>query len=242
MWQGLYEELKDRNFLIISVAFDTGGVAAVKNWIRPSTPAMIPKELIDIMGWEETLSSRSAIPAYPCLIDEKHIVAERFNMLNVPTAVWIDESGRIVRPAEPAGATDGFRSMDRTTYKMPKEIAVAGKQMRRRYIDAIRNWVEKGDASIYALPPDEVQRRMRGKTENESLAAANFRLGQYLYEHGQHQDAQKYFAEAKRLHPENWSYKRQSWELEALGKASGPEFWAEVDALGEKPYYPPVNL
>jgi hypothetical protein len=83
---------------------------------------------------------------------------------------------------------------------------------------------------------------MHGRTESEALAAANFRLGQYLYQQGHRQDAQGYFAEAKRLHPENWSFKRQSWELEEPGKASGPEFWAAVEALEEKPYYPPVNL
>jgi len=119
VWQGLYEELQDKNFLIISVAFDTGSVAAVKDWIRPAAPAQLPKELLDIMGWEENLSSRAALPTYPCLIDEKHIVAERYNMVNVPTAVWINESGRIVRPAESAGATDGFRTVDRPRSRCP---------------------------------------------------------------------------------------------------------------------------
>jgi uncharacterized membrane protein len=242
VWQGLYEELKDRNFLIVSIAFDAGGLAAVKDWIRPATPAQLPRELLDIMGWEEILSSKAAIPTYPCLIDEKHIVAERYNMVNVPTAVWINESGRIVRPVEPAGATDGFRRMDRATRRMPVEVAAAGKQARKRYIDAIRDWVEKGDASVYALSPGEVRRRIHGRTEHEALAVVNFRLGQYLYQRGHHQAAQRYFAEAKRLDPENWRIKRQSLELEEPGKAFGPEFWAAVDALGEKPYYPPVNL
>ena len=241
MWQGLYDELKDKNFIIIAVALDTGGVAAVKEWIRPATPAPLPKELLDLMGWEDTLSRKAAMPTYPCLIDEQHIVAERYHMVNVPTAVWINESGRIVRPAESAGATDGFRTVDRATFQMPTEVAAAGKQARTRYIDAIYDWVEKGEASGYALAPDDVRRRLRGMTESEALAAANFRLGHYLYQQGHRQAAQRYFAEANRLHPENWSFKRQSWELEELGKASGPEFWAAVDALGEKPYYPPVN-
>jgi hypothetical protein len=242
VWQGFYEELQDKNFIIIAVAFDTGGVAAVKDWIRPATPAQLPKELLDIMGWEETLSRKAATPTYPCLIDEKHIVAERYNMVNVPTTVWINEAGRIVRPAESAGATDGFRTLDRATFQMPVEVAATGKQARKRYIDAIRDWVDKGDTSVYALSPDEVRRRVYGRTEHEALAAANFRLGHYLYQQGHRQEAQWYFAEATRLHPENWSFKRQSWELEEPGKASGPEFWVTVDALGEKPYYPPVNL
>ena len=46
--------------MIIAVAFDTGGVAAVQEWIRPATPAQLPKELLNIMGWEETLSSKAA--------------------------------------------------------------------------------------------------------------------------------------------------------------------------------------
>ena len=228
--------------MIIAVAFDTGGVAAVKEWIRPAAPTQLPKELLDIMGWEATLSRNAATPTYPCLIDEQHIVAERYHMVNVPMAVWINERGRIVRPAESAGVTDGFRTLDRATFQMPAEVAAAGKQVRRRYIDALGDWVDQGDASVYALSPDEVRRRLPGMTEGEALAAVHFRLGHYLYQQGHGQEAQGYFAEAQRLHPENWSFKRQSWELEEAGKGSGPEFWAAVEALGEDPYYRPVNL
>ena len=49
-------------------------------------------------------------------------------------------------------------------------------------------------------------------------------------------------AAARRLHPESWSYRRQTWELEEPGKAGGAEFWAAVDALGDRPYYPPAVL
>src|SRR5262245_37319028 len=148
------------------------------------------------MGWEDTLSSKAAMPTYPCLVDEKHIVAERYNMVNVPTAVWINEAGRIVRPAESAGATDGFRTLDRATLQMPAEVAAAGKQARKRYIDAIRDWVEKGDASVYALSPDQIRQRVHGRAEHEALAAANFRLGQHLYQQGHRQDAKYYFSGA----------------------------------------------
>ena len=238
----MYEELKDKNFIIIAVAFDTGGIAAVKDWIRPPDPTALPKELLDIMGWEESLSRKAATPTYPCLIDEKHIVAELYQMVNVPMAVWINEQGRIVRPAEAAGASDGFRTMDRTTFQMAADVAAQGKQIRKTYVDAIRDWVANGDASAYALSSDVARQRVHMPTENEALAMANFRLGQYLYQQGQQQDAQRYFAEAKRLQPESWCFKRQSLELEEVGKASGPEFWAAVDALGDKPYYPPVRF
>jgi hypothetical protein len=234
--------LKDKNFVIVSVAFDTGGVAAVKDWIRPAAPSQLPKELLDITGWEESVCSRAATPTYPCLIDEKHIVAELYNMVNVPTAVWINEAGGIVRPAEPAGASDGFRTIDKTTFQMPEAVAAEGKRARKLYVDALCDWVNKGDASVYTLSPKEVRRRMRGPRDTDALATANFRLGQYLHQQGHARDAQSYFAEAKRLCPESWNFKRQSWELEELGKASGPEFWAAVEALGEKAYYPLVQL
>lgn len=194
------------------------------------------------MGWEESLSSRAATPTYPCLIDEKHVVAELYNMVNVPSAVWINEAGQIVRPAEAAGASDGFRTMDRTTWQMAPEVAAEGKRTRKTYVDALRDWVTKGEASQYALSPAEVRKRMRGPTDSDALATANFRLGEYLYRQGHHQDAQRYFAEAQRLRPESWNFRRQRLELEEVGKASGPEFWAAVDALGKSPYYEPVKL
>jgi len=242
VWQSLYQELKDKNFLIISVAFDTGGVPAVKDWIRPAEPVQLPKELLDIMGWEDSLTSRLARPTYPCLIDEKHVIAELYGMVNVPQVVWINEQGRIVRPAESAGASDGFRTIDRITWQMAPEVAAEGKKNRARYVDAIRDWVAKGDASQYILTPEEARKRLRGSTTNDALAAANFRLGQYLFAQGHQQDARRYFLEAKRLRPDSWNFIRQELELQGVGNASGPEFWAQVDALGKQAYYPPADL
>jgi L-ascorbate metabolism protein UlaG (beta-lactamase superfamily) len=38
----------------------------------------------------------AAKPAYPCLIDRDHLLADLYHLVNVPQAVWIDERGRIV--------------------------------------------------------------------------------------------------------------------------------------------------
>ena len=73
-------------------------------------------------------------------------------------------------------------------------------------------------------------------------AAAYFRLGTYLQQHGRSDAAQAAFAQAKALRPESWNYKRQAWHLEEVGKSGGPEFWAEVKALGDRPYYPRSEL
>ncbi len=194
------------------------------------------------MGWTAEQCAHAAPPTYPNLIDERHVVAELYNMTNVPMAVWINEAGRIVRPAEPAGATDGFRTMDRATFAMKPDVAQQGKTSRQNYIDALRDWVARGDASPYALSPEEIQRRTTGPSINETLANANFRLGQYLLAQRHKADAQYYFDAAKKLCPNSWHFVRQALELEEIGKASSPEFFAAVDALGDRPYYPPVDL
>ena len=241
MWQTVYSELKERNFTIISVAFDSGGRSAVEAWIRPAA-IEIPPPLQDIMGWTADQCAQAQAPTYPNLIDERHVVAELYNMNNVPMAVWINESGRIVRPAEPAGATDGFRTMDRATFSIAPAVAAKGKSARQNYIDAIRDWVARGDASPYVLSREEIARRTAGPSADEILGNANFRLGQYLLAEGHKADAQPYFDRAKELCPESWHFVRQALELEEIGKASSPEFFKYVDALGDRAYYPAVEL
>src|SRR5262249_741809 len=77
---------------------------------------------------------------------------------------------------------------------------------------------------------------------DHARAATLFRLGTLLHEQGRRDDAQTAFAEAKRLRPESWNFKRQAWHLEEPGKSGGAEFWAEVKALGDRPYYPRHQL
>jgi len=217
VWQALYQEMKDRGFVPIAVAFDSAGASAAKPWIE------------------------AANPTYPCLIDQRHFVAELYDMVNVPTAVWIDEQERIVRPSEPAGVTDAFRTMDRTNFSMPPDALKELTAKRQSYHDALRDWIVNGARSKFALPPAEVMRRMHTPSDDHVRAAANFRLGEYLTERGEAKAAQKYFEEAKRLRPESWNYKRQAWALEDPLKAGGPEFWASVDGLGARKYYPPIE-
>ncbi len=47
--------------------------------------------------------------------------------------------------------------------------------------------------------------------------------------------------DAAQLNPDAWTMWRQMSDLDAVGKAGGPEFWARVAALGEKHYYAPVD-
>jgi AhpC/TSA family len=126
VWQTLYEELKDRNFTVIAVALDS----------RDGDP----------LPWIE-----AANPTYPCLIDREHRVADLYGMVNVPEAVWIDERGRVVRPAEPAGAYEGFRRMDRVKREMPADAARITAEAKATYVNAVRDWMLNGMASEHAL-------------------------------------------------------------------------------------------
>jgi hypothetical protein len=213
----------------------------VRDYIQPAQPLQIAPEILDLMGWNAAEYSRAGVPAYPNLIDEKHIVAELYNMNNVPMSVWIDERGHIVRPVEPAGATDGFRSMDRATWKLDNTIADHGRIARKRYVDALRDWVAKGDRSEFVLSAEEIRSRIQAPSADDALATANFRLGQWLHSNGHAEAARPYMVKARELSPEGWHYLRQTLELEQIGKASGPDFFGAVDALGNRPYYPPVE-
>ena len=202
----------------ITIAFDSGGNAATEPWIT------------------------AAKPTYPCLIDRRHMVAELYDMVNVPTAVWIDERGKIVRPSEPAGVTDAFRKMNRTNFSIPTEAMNELQAKRKAYQDALRDWVAKGAKSKFALSEAEVLRRMHTPDDSQVRAAANFRLGEYLFEKGHASGAQKYFEEAKRLRPESWNYKRQAWALGDAERDYGTNFAKEVQKLKGKPYYAPRRL
>ena len=216
MWQALFDEMKNRDFVIVAVAMDQPEAA------RP---------------WVEAAS-----PAYPCLIDRDHHVADLYGLVNVPQAIWIDESGRIVRPPETAGSTDGFRAMDRTRLTVPDEVIAERNRVKALYLDALRDWAEHGEHSRHALDAARVTARLTAADPVIAMAHAHFRLGQHLLRDGQTEQAQDQFAQAIRLHPDSWNIWRQTAAKDARGLAAGPEFWARVDALGDRPYYAPVAI
>jgi len=217
VWQALYAALKDRNFVVIAVAMDSDPEAA-RPWIE------------------------AAKPEYPVLIDRRHRVAELYNMVNVPQAVWIDEDGRIVRPTENAGAFEGFRAMDRATRKLPTEVAAKVAGAKKTYVEAVRDWVEKGAASVHAFDPARARAHVPKMSDAIAEAHASFRFGQHLRERGRETEARRFFEAARRLHPDSWNIWRQLADKNEMGLAAGPEFWARVDALGERHYYAPVDM
>lgn len=216
MWQTVQDEMKDRGFTVVAVALDTPEAA------RP---------------WIET-----AKPNYPALIDRDHRVAQLYAMVNVPEAVWIDEQGRIVRPAENAGSVEGFRKRNRETGHTPPEVVETVARAKQTYMEAVRDWARQGAASRHALAPDAAKAQLRASGDDIALGHAHFRLATHLLDQGDREQAVQQFAIASRLHPQSWTIWRQGAERNAQGFAAGPEFWARVDALGERRYYEQVKI
>lgn len=201
--------------MVVAVAEESRGADHARPWI----------ELAKSTYWQ--------------LIDTEHRLEDLYNLVNVPQAIWIDEQGRIVRPPETAGSTDHFRRMDLKTRTMSPQDQAERLAARQAYLDAVRAWVTAGE---YALPVDSVRANLPKITPEIAEARVRFRLGVWLRANGRAAEGDLQMAEASRLHPESWSLWRQAADLEEVGKASGPEFWKRVQALGDKPYYPPPKL
>jgi hypothetical protein len=215
VWQELFDSLKTENFAIVAVAEESRGAEHARQWIE------------------------QAKAAYWCLIDVDHRIASLYGMVNVPQCVWIDEAGRIVRPPETAGSTDHFRRMDLATRTMSAEDQAARLAARTAYLDAVADWVRTGR---HALDPGRAKAKLPAITPDMALGDTCFRLGVWLRRHGRSADAIPFLERASELHPESWNIWRQAADLDEVGKASGPEFWARVGALGDRPYYKPPDL
>lgn len=216
MWQDLYGDLEERSFTIIAVALDVE--EAARPWIE------------------------AAKASYPALIDPEHRVAELYNFVNVPQAVWIDEAGLIVRPPETAGAYEAFRFRDRSTNETPAEELAKKETAQRLYLDAVRDWVAKGSESRFVMSPDQARDHLARPTPEIARGHTHFRLGAYLREQGRTEEAVRQMVEASRLHPDSWAMWRQAASKNDLGLAANADFWARVEALGRRRYYPPPPM
>ena len=213
---------------MVSVALDTGGIEAAGPWIE------------------------RARTSHLALIDDAHVLDELLGIVNVPTGVWIDERGVIVRPPEPAFPWHPRQPSDELLAQLPALLVEQLREAQKmridpdRYVAALRHWVEHGESSSYALSPDQVVARSNPVSEELSQAAASFEMGQHLYRAGDAAGAAHWFREAHRLAPENWTYRRQAWSL--TDPLQGPtdvydsDWLTDVRKLGPENYYPPLEL
>lgn len=149
----------------------------------------------------------AAAPEHPSLIDTEHLVADLYAIVNVPTLIWIDEQGRIVRPNEVAFGTDTFKEL--TGFDSAP------------YLAALRAWVKEGASP---LTEDEVRERQMMPTAEEQLAKAEFGLGWYLHQRGRSEAATRHFARAGELSPDDFTVRRAAMPIQGIDPMTSPEF------------------
>jgi hypothetical protein len=224
VWQELRTELYPR-LEIVTVALDARGASAARPWIE------------------------KAQSAHPSLIDEAHVLGQ-LGIVNVPSGLWIDQAGVIVRPPEtahPRRPTFKDQAVPADATPLQRERIETSKALNadaERYVAALRDWVANGRASRYALTPDEVVRRSRPRPLNEATAAAHFALGQHLHAAGEPALAIEHFKEAQRLHPTSWTYRRDAWAIAGPDHPAiyGTTWLDDVKREGVENYYPPLEL
>ena len=195
----IHEELAPLGFTVVTVALD--------------------KSPDDARPWIE-----AARPSHPSLIDSGHVVADLFNIVNVPTVLWIDERGRIVRPNDVAFGTDTFKHI--TGLAADKPLA------------AIRAWVR---GEIPAFTTEEIRALQSLPSASDQLARAEFGLGEWLFRRGRAQAAERHFARAGELAPHDFTIRRGTMPMRGIDPM-GPEFrrmLGEWTAAGH-PYYRPL--
>ena len=210
----------------MTIATDAGGAATAGPWIK------------------------KAQARHPSLIDSAHVVDSLFGVINVPSGVWIDEDGTIVRPPEPAhpwrpAYKDREIPSDATPEQRERiEMVRALHVEPERYVAALRDWVAYGARSRFALTPSEVVRRSRPRPVAEATAAAHFAIGQALHEMGEREAAVDHFRSAHELQPTNWTYRRDAWSLAGAEheRIYGTSWLEEVKREGVERYYPPLEM
>ena len=203
VWQSIYEELKSENFEIISVAQDSGGEEAAGY-------------IFD-----------DANVSYTAIIDVNHQISSLYNLVNVPSGVWIDEQGKIMRINEGTYAKEHMNGAWGTN----------------DYVPIVRDWVKKGANSEYVWDRDKVRESIVQRTPEAERAQPAFRLGGYYFTNDNDEKAEQYWTMAQELDPTSWNYLRQDLLYEEGGSA-GPEWRArreKIEGAGGN-YYAPLEI
>ena len=168
----------------------------------------------------------AAAATHVALVDVEHRVADLYRIINVPTAVWIDERGRIVRPNDAAFGDDRF-------------VDLHGRPA-KPHLDALRAWVRVG------TPPFADDGAVRAHqvlpTPEEQLARAEFTLAWHLHRAGRREAAERHFVRACELAPHDFTIRRGSMPirgLDPMGADFVPLFQEWLDA--GTPYYAPMQ-
>lgn len=192
-WQALHDELGADGLEVVAIAFDQQA---------------------------EVVAPFAEGITIPVLYDPSHLLSELYAISNVPTVVWIDESGRVVRPNTPAFGTDVFADF----HGVPSGP----------HLDAIRAWVRHGTIDPAAVAPDAVAEL----SSDEIAARLWFRIGAHLHRVGRDEEAAESFAMASSLAPLDFTVARAAMPLTGRDPF-GPEFMELYDewVAAGKPFH-----
>lgn len=228
MWRELRDELSGAGFELVTVALESRGWAEAARFVE------------------------AAGATHPSLLDQHHALGRLYGIVNVPTGFWVDEQGALVRPPETAfPRRSPLLDLEIPESVNPRLAAVLEESRKlnadgRPYAAALRDWVQRGSSSPYALSAEEVLRRLGERSADACLAAAHFELGLALQDAGSAQLAVAHFKEAHRLAPANWAQKRQAWSLVDRTQSPNEVYatgWLEdVRAAGAENYYQVPDL
>ncbi len=197
MWQAIHEELAPDGLAVITVAIDR----SIDD----------PRPFIESAG-----------ATHPSLVDTEHRVADLYNMVNVPTVLWIDEAGRIVRPQD--------------VHYVSNELASITNFHSRKPLAALRAWV-RGEAPAY---PGDVVADTKVADDVHQEARAAFALGWWLAQDGRTEAAERWFVRAGELAPHDFTIRRGSMPIRGIDPM-GPAFFemaGEWAAKGNAYYLP----
>ncbi len=210
IWQDIYTELNDPNFEIICVAEDSEKPEAAKKWFT------------------------DAKATYKCVVDPTHKISTQFGWVNVPTAAWIDETGKVVRVNE--GAYAARHTI--TTNNVP--FSFGGSTFGKATIAWVKNTLDPK----LVQSSEKLKAHTRAISENDFLADAYFKMGLYYQGLNQLNKAEKYLAIAQELAPDNWNICRQSWTFKGTDYAL-KQWRIKTTAKMNDPswtYYEPMDL
>ncbi|WP_067966904.1 TlpA disulfide reductase family protein [Nocardiopsis trehalosi] len=165
-WAERHRELAEYGFTVVTVALD--------------------RSVDDARPWIE-----EAAGDHPALVDVDGQVAALYDVVNVPTVVWIDEAGRVARPQDSQTATDLFRSMNGLS---------ADASLR-----ALRRWVREDDSGF---TPDAAAARFRVPSADHQRARCHARIAVELHRRGDAAGADRHYRRAAALAPHDVTLRR----------------------------------
>lgn len=196
VWQSLYAQYHDHGFVVITVAEDA--------------------RTADALPFIE-----KAAPTHPSLIDNDHIVSQRYGFINVPTVTWIDEDGMIVRPPRVEHGSNMFQF----AHGLDCEP----------HLTALCHWIETGETDY---SQQSVSKAIAPPSFDEQLARAEHALAWQLYQRGEHDAAKQHWQHAIALSPHDWTIRRGSMWLRGEDPFGDDFFrvWEEWEKAGKPDY------